>query len=68
MSAYLSLTTACAIGYIPIPLKNILVVEDQSAYTKPMAAEIVKVANVPYENDEFVLEFDDPRMETSCNE
>lgn len=67
LSAYLSLTTACAIGYIPIPLKNILVVEDQSAYTKPMAAEIVKVANVPYENDEFVLEFDDPRMETILN-
>ena len=43
LSAYLSLTTACAIGYIPIPLKNILVVEDQSAYTKPMAAEIVKL-------------------------
>ena len=64
LSAYLSLTTACAIGYIHIPLKNILVVEDQSAYTKPMAAEIVKVANVPYENDEFVLEFNDPRMET----
>lgn len=67
LSAYLSLTTACAIGYIHIPLKNILVVEDQSAYTKPMAAEIVKVANVPYENDEFVLEFDDPRMETILN-
>ena len=32
-----------------------------------MAAEIVKVANVPYENDEFVLEFDDPRMETILN-
>ena len=27
----------------------------------------VKVANVPYENDEFVLEFDDPRMETILN-
>lgn len=67
LSAYLSLTTACAIGYIHIPLKNILVVEDQSAYTKPMAAEIVKVANVPYENDEFVLEFNDPRMETILN-
>lgn len=44
-----------------------MVVEDQSTYTKPMAAEIVKVANVPYENDEFVLEFDDPRMETILN-
>ena len=67
LSAYLSLTTASAMGYLNIPLKNILVVEDESVLTKPMAAEIVRVADVEHTSDEFVLEFDDPRMERILN-
>lgn len=43
MSAYQTLTTATAIGYIQIPLENILIIKDVDVYTDPMHANIVKI-------------------------
>lgn len=35
LSAYLTLTTAVANGYIQIPLNRVLVVPDEEVYSKP---------------------------------
>ena len=68
LSAYLTLTTATvANGYIHIPLENILIIKDEEVYTDPMRAAIVRSENVPYLRDEFVVDFDDPRVEKIIN-
>lgn len=68
LSAYQTLTTANAMnGYIQIPLDNILIVKDVDVYTDPMKAEIVKSEDVPYEKEEFVVNFDSPAVERIIN-
>lgn len=49
LSAYQTLTTATAKGYIQIPLENILVVKDEEIYSDGMNAAIVKVDNAKKE-------------------
>lgn len=51
MSAYQTLTTATAIGYIQIPLENILIIKDVDVYTDPMHANIVKDVERTYTKD-----------------
>lgn len=48
MSAYVPLTTATAIGYITIPMENILIVKDEDVYAMVNAVS-VKTHDVPYE-------------------
>lgn len=48
MSAYAPLTTATAIGYITIPMENILIVKDKDVYAMVNAVS-VKTHDVPYE-------------------
>lgn len=48
MSAYAPLTTATAIGYITIPMENILIVKDEDVYSMVNAVR-VKTKEVPYE-------------------
>lgn len=48
MSAYAPLVTATAIGYINIPIENILIVKDEDVYSMVNAVS-VKVKDVPYE-------------------
>ena len=68
LSAYLTLTTATAAnGYIHIPLENILIIKDEEVYTDPMRAAIVRSEDVPYLRDEFVVDFDSPRVEKIIN-
>lgn len=67
LSAYLTLTTATSVGYIHIPLENILIVKDESVYSDPMKAEIVKEQQGCYFQDEFVVDFDDPKTEKLIN-
>lgn len=68
LSAYLTLTTATAAnGYIHIPLENILIIKDEEVYTDPMRAAIVRSEDVPYLRDEFVVDFDNPRVEKIIN-
>lgn len=60
LSAYQTLTTATAQDYIQIPMKNILVVKDEEAYSAPMSANIVKSELVQHEKieEEFEIDFD----------
>ena len=68
LSAYQTLTTATAVGYIPIPFENILIIEDAETYTDKMNAEIVSLENVVYQGkSEFVLDFESPNLETIIN-
>lgn len=67
LSAYLSLSTATAIGYLHIPWEQILVVEDEKVLSAPKIAEVVRTHPVSYYDDEFVLDFDDPRLEQILN-
>lgn len=67
LSAYLSLSTATAIGYLHIPWEQILVVEDEKVLSVPKIAEVVRTHPVSYYDDEFVLDFDDPRLEQILN-
>ena len=67
LSAYLSLSTATAAGYLRIPLEQILVVEDEKVLSAPKIAEVVSTKPVEYYGEEFVLNFDDPRMEKILN-
>lgn len=68
MSAYQTLTTATAIGYIQIPLENILIIKDVDVYTDPMHANIVKDVERTYTKDNgFQVDFDSPRTESIIN-
>ena len=48
LSAYQTLTTATAIGYIQIPLENILIVRDEEVFSDGMNAAIVKLEDKIY--------------------
>jgi len=50
MSAYAPLVTATAIGYIKIPIQNILIVRDEDVFTMVNAVS-VKTHDVPYEKE-----------------
>lgn len=67
LSAYLTLTTATALGYIKIPLESILIVKDKKVFSDAMKAVIVKSEKVEHIRDEFVVDFDDPRTESILN-
>lgn len=69
LSAYLTLTTASANGYIRIPWNRILVVPDEEVYSKPQKAVIVSNKSVPYtyEEKEFFIHFDDSHIEELIN-
>lgn len=67
LSAYQTLTTATAKGYIQIPLENILVVKDEEVYSDGMNAAIVKVEDKKHYRDVFELDFDSPRLENIIN-
>ena len=67
LSAYQTLTTATAKGYIQIPLENILVVEDEEVFSDGMNAAIVKVEDKVYFKPEYELDFDSPRLEDIIN-
>lgn len=49
LSAYQTLTTATAYGYIQIPLDNILILKDIEVESEPMAAAIVSAKEKPPE-------------------
>lgn len=69
LSAYLTLTTAVANGYIQIHLNRVLVVPDEEVYSKPQKAVIVSNKSVPYtyEEKEFVIDFNNPHVEELIN-
>lgn len=67
LSAYQTLTTATANGYIQIPFENILVVKDEEVFSDGMNAAIVKVENKLHYEDVFELDFDSPRLENIIN-
>lgn len=67
LSAYQTLTTATAKGYIHIPLENILIVKDEEVYSDAMRAEIVTVEDKVYFEDKFVIDFESPKLEEIIN-
>ena len=67
LSAYQTLTTATAKGYIQIPLDNILVVKDEEVYSDGMNAAIVTVEDKIHYKDVFELDFESPRLERIIN-
>lgn len=67
LSAYQTLTTATAVGYIQIPLENILIVKDEEVYSDEMKAAIVSLKDNPKYEEEFVVDFDSPRLEKIIN-
>lgn len=67
LSAYQTLTTATAKGYIQIPLENILVVKDEEAYSDGMNAAIVTVEDKIHYRDVYEIDFDSPRLENIIN-
>ena len=67
LSAYQTLTTATAKGYIQIPLENILVIKDEEVFSDGMNAAIVKVEDKVYYKPEYELDFDSPRLENIVN-
>ncbi len=67
LSAYQTLTTATAKGYIRIPLENILVVKDEEVYSDGMNAAIVTVEDKIYYKDVYELDFDSPKLERIIN-
>ena len=67
LSAYQTLTTATAKGYIQIPLENILVIKDEEVYSDGMNAAIVTVEDKIHYKDVFELDFDSPRIEGIIN-
>lgn len=67
LSAYLTLTTATAIGYVHIPLENILIVNDEEIYSDEMSAAIVRSEDVPHLKDTFCIDFDNPKTEEIIN-
>lgn len=67
LSAYQTLTTATAVGYIHIPLENILIVKDEEVYSDEMKAAIVSLKDNPKYEEEFVVDFDSPKLENIIN-
>lgn len=67
LSAYQTLVTATSIGYIHIPLENILIVKDEEVYSDGMNAAIVKSEDVKHFRDEFVIDFSSPKLEAIIN-
>lgn len=67
LSAYQTLTTATAKGYIQIPLENILVVKDKEVFSDGMNAAIVKVEDKVNYKDAFEIDFDSPKLENIIN-
>lgn len=67
LSAYQTLTTATAKGYIQIPLENILIMEDEEVFSDEMKAAIVKIEDKVYFKPEYELYFDSPRLEKIIN-
>ena len=67
LSAYQTLTTATAKGYIQIPLENTLVVKDEEVFTNEMNAAIVKIEDKVYFKPDYELDFDSPRLENIIN-
>ena len=67
LSAYQTLTTAMAKGYIQIPLENILVVKDEEVFSEGMNAAIVNVEDKVYFKTEYEIDFDSPRLERIIN-
>lgn len=67
LSAYQTLTTATAKGYIQIPLENILVLKDEEVFSDGMNAAIVKVEDKVHYKDVFEIDFDSPRLENIIN-
>ena len=69
LSAYQTLITATSEKFIHIPLENILILEDEKVYSDPMNAAIVSVKTVSQEKEteEYVIDFDSPRLENIIN-
>ena len=67
LSAYQTLTTATAKGYIQIPLENILVVKDEEVLSDWMNAAIVTAEDKIHYRDVYELDFDSPRLENIIN-
>ncbi len=67
LSAYQTLTTANAKGYIQIPSENILIVRDEETFSDGMNAATVKVEDSIDTKDEFEIDFDSPRLEKIIN-
>lgn len=67
LSAYQTLTTATAKGYIQIPFENILVVNDEEVYSDEMNAAIVTVEDKIHDKDVYEIDFESPRLENIMN-
>ena len=67
LSAYQTLISATAQKYIHIPLERILIVEDEKVCSDPMKAAIVSLKDEIKEKEEFVIDFDSPRLENIVN-
>ena len=67
LSAYQTLTTATAKGYIQIPLENILVVKDEEVLSAGTNAAVVTVEDRKYYRDVYELDFESPRLEGIIN-
>lgn len=67
LSAYQTLTTATSVGYIQIPLENILILKDEEVYSDEMKAAIVSTEDVEHEIVERVPDFDNSRFEELIN-
>ena len=69
LCAYDTLTTATAKGFMNVPLDNILVVQDEDVYSDKMKAAIVGLKDVEVIKplDEYVVDFDNPKVEKILN-
>lgn len=67
LSAYQTLTTATAKGYIQIPLEKILVVKDEEVLSAGTNAAVVTVEDRKYYRDVYELDFESPRLEGIIN-
>ena len=68
LSAYQTLTTAKASGFIRIPLDNILIIEDKEVYSDGMKAAIVRNETFKRKKEgEFEPDFENPKLETLIN-
>lgn len=67
LSAYQTLTTATAKGYIQIPLENILIIKDEVVYSEGMKACLVRTEDVECTKEGRIPDFDNPRFEELIN-